>query len=139
MQALNIIFLGDQSGKGTFFPEGILGKINTPKGFDELASGTENFPIWPKKAPQVFTSFYLADQFSALWFCLFGPCLWQDCIKLSGLTRDFYLLMSLSKFISISLRWEVTFPLSAWQRCYGHTPDLQLFCSDSNNGFDFCR
>ena len=68
MQALNIIFLGDQSGKGTFFPEGILGKINTPKGFDELASGTENFPIWPKKAPQVFTSFYLADQFSAVWF-----------------------------------------------------------------------
>ena len=72
VQALNIIFLGDQSGKGTFFPEGILGKINTPKGFDELASGTENFPIWPKKAPQVFTSFYLADQFSASWFCFLG-------------------------------------------------------------------
>lgn len=52
-QALNIIFLGDKSGKGTFFPEGIPGKINTGKGFDELASGTESFPIWPKKAPQM--------------------------------------------------------------------------------------
>lgn len=53
VQALNIIFLGDKSGKGTFFPEGILGKIKTGEGFDELASGVENFPIWPKKAPQV--------------------------------------------------------------------------------------
>ena len=53
LQALNILFLGDKSGKGTFFPEGIPGKINTGKGFDELASGTESFPIWPKKAPQV--------------------------------------------------------------------------------------
>lgn len=56
MQALNIIFLGDKSGKGTFFPEGVFGKIKTGEGFDELASGTENFPIWPKKAPQVLSS-----------------------------------------------------------------------------------
>ena len=53
VQALNIIFLGDKSGKGTFFPEGVLGRINSGEGFDELASGVENFPIWPKKAPQV--------------------------------------------------------------------------------------
>ena len=53
VQALNIIFLGDKSGKCTFFPEGIPGRVNTGQGFDELPSGTENFPVWPKKAPQV--------------------------------------------------------------------------------------
>jgi len=91
VQALNIIFLGDQSGKGTFFPEGILGKINTPKGFDELASGTENFPIWPKKAPQVFTSLLPCRSVFSIVSLFLGLCLWQTCIKQSGLTCECYL------------------------------------------------
>lgn len=52
-QVLNIIFLGDQSGKGTFFPEGILGRINKPGDYDALATGIERFPLWPKKAFQM--------------------------------------------------------------------------------------
>ena len=52
-QVLNIIFLGNQEAKGTFFPNGVLGRLDKPAGFDALATGLENFPIWPKKAPQV--------------------------------------------------------------------------------------
>lgn len=53
-QVLNIIFLGNPEAKGTFFPNGVLGRLDKPAGFDALATGVENFPIWPKKAPQVY-------------------------------------------------------------------------------------
>ncbi|KAA6422535.1 MAG: hypothetical protein FRX49_07396, partial [Trebouxia sp. A1-2] len=43
-QALNIIFLGDQSGKGTFFPEGIFGKDQHHPRASRAGPGTENFP-----------------------------------------------------------------------------------------------
>lgn len=74
-QALNIIFLGDKSGKGTFFPEGVLGRIKTGEGFDQLASGVENFPIWPKKAPQVLSSPCCAFGTSERLYAIFAFCL----------------------------------------------------------------
>lgn len=49
---LNIIFLGDESGKGTFFPEGIYGRINSPKGYDNLATGLEDVPKCARLAVQ---------------------------------------------------------------------------------------
>lgn len=35
--------LGAKDGKGGFFPEGIAGRINTPEGFDNLASGLDDW------------------------------------------------------------------------------------------------
>ncbi|KAL3145143.1 hypothetical protein ABBQ38_001746 [Trebouxia sp. C0009 RCD-2024] len=40
---LNILMLGAKDGKGGFFPEGIAGRINTPEGFDNLASGLDDW------------------------------------------------------------------------------------------------
>ncbi len=134
MQALNIIFLGDQSGKGTFFPEGILGKINTPKGFDELASGTENFPIWPKKAPQVFTSLSPCRSVFSIVALFLGLCLWQTCIKHCGLTHDFVLSKvhshhfqmggNISTLRMVEVLWTDPFSIAVWTQ---------------NNGFVYCR
>lgn len=47
--------LGAKDGKGGFFPEGIAGRINTPEGFDNLASGLDDWE-GKKEARQVGTA-----------------------------------------------------------------------------------
>ena len=43
LQLINILTLGDPQGVGVFFPEGLLGAINKPTGFNVSASGTNAF------------------------------------------------------------------------------------------------
>jgi hypothetical protein len=51
-QVINIL-TQHASGKGLFFPEGLNGKINSPKGYDQMASGDETWPhLLPKLAKQ---------------------------------------------------------------------------------------
>ena len=35
---------GDTSAKGVFFPDGVMGAINSPVGYNVSADGTESFP-----------------------------------------------------------------------------------------------
>ncbi len=45
VQLLNILFLGiHDNGKGSFFPEGVVGAINTPVGYNLTDSGLTSFP-----------------------------------------------------------------------------------------------
>ena len=44
MQNINILTLGNPQGKGVFFPEGLLGNITTPYGFNMSDPGNETFP-----------------------------------------------------------------------------------------------
>ena len=44
MQNINILTLGNPEGKGVFFPEGLLGSIVTPYGFNMTDPGNETFP-----------------------------------------------------------------------------------------------
>lgn len=55
-QNLNILMLGAKDGKGGFFPEGIAGRINTPEGFDNLASGLDDWE-GKQEAKQVGSAF----------------------------------------------------------------------------------
>lgn len=43
-QNINILTLGAKNGKGGFFPNGLLGKIRLPTGFDKVARGTNAYP-----------------------------------------------------------------------------------------------
>ena len=45
-QILNVLFLG-RGNKGFFFPDGIMGAINSPDGYDDVASGLDSFPSSP--------------------------------------------------------------------------------------------
>lgn len=49
---LNILFLGDQSGMGVFFPNGLNGRLTTPAGFDAVDNGTTSWPAAPCVAEQ---------------------------------------------------------------------------------------
>ena len=44
VQLINILTLGDPQGIGVFFPEGLLGAINKPTGYNTSAPGTNAFP-----------------------------------------------------------------------------------------------
>ena len=44
VQLLNILFLGNPEAKGVFFPDGVLGRINSPVGYNATASGLDDFP-----------------------------------------------------------------------------------------------
>ena len=55
-QLLNILFLGNPAAKGVFFPNGVMGAINKPAGYNLTASGLDSFPssgakvatqVWP--------------------------------------------------------------------------------------------
>ena len=56
VQLLNILFLGNEEAKGVFFPEGVLGKINSPKGYDAVASGLDDFPASVAAVGQVLST-----------------------------------------------------------------------------------
>ena len=43
-QLLNILFLGNPAAKGVFFPNGVMGAINKPAGYNATASGLDSFP-----------------------------------------------------------------------------------------------
>ena len=54
VQLLNILFLGIyNNGKGSFFPEGVVGAINTPVGYNLTDSGLTSFPYAAKTDGQV--------------------------------------------------------------------------------------
>lgn len=44
VQNINILTLGNPQGKGVFFPEGLLGNITTPYGYNMSDPGNETFP-----------------------------------------------------------------------------------------------
>ena len=50
---INILTLGNPDGVGVFFPNGLIGRISKPTGFNETASGTDDFPSSPMVAFQV--------------------------------------------------------------------------------------
>jgi hypothetical protein len=52
-QLINILTLGAADGKGCFFPNGLLGEIVTPTGYNATASGTTDFPPAAPVAGQV--------------------------------------------------------------------------------------
>ena len=60
-QNINILTLGSPNGTGVFFPEGLHGRINTPTGYAEIASGLDDFPASPQLASQVCSSLFLRD------------------------------------------------------------------------------
>ncbi|DBB03426.1 hypothetical protein WJX82_005723 [Trebouxia sp. C0006] len=49
---INILTLGNPDGVGAFFPNGLIGAISTPTGFDATAAGTDDFPSSPMVAFQ---------------------------------------------------------------------------------------
>ena len=55
LQVINILTLGSPNGKGCFFPNGFVGKINNPSNYTALADGTMAFNAngQPKVASQV--------------------------------------------------------------------------------------
>lgn len=52
-QNINILTLGNPDGVGVFFPNGLIGAISKPTGFNKTASGTDDFPSSPMVAFQV--------------------------------------------------------------------------------------
>ena len=52
-QLINMYSLGNPSGVGPFFPNGLVGAINKPTGYTNMASGLEDFPSEPYLATQV--------------------------------------------------------------------------------------
>ena len=53
MQLINIYTLGNPDGVGVFFPDGLVGNINSPAGYMNMATGLEDFPASPMDAYQV--------------------------------------------------------------------------------------
>ena len=55
LQVINILTLGSPNGKGCFFPNGFVGRINNPSGYTALADGTMAFNAngTPEVASQV--------------------------------------------------------------------------------------
>ena len=76
---INILTLGSPNGTGVFFPEGLLGRINTPTGYAAVASGLDDFPASPSVASQVCTAptalmpLMQGERGSILPFCLCLP------------------------------------------------------------------
>ncbi len=52
-QLINMYSLGNPSGIGPFFPNGLVGAINSPVGYANMATGLEDFPASPMDAFQV--------------------------------------------------------------------------------------
>ncbi len=52
-QLINMYSLGNPSGIGPFFPNGLVGAINSPVGYSNMATGLEDFPASPMDAFQV--------------------------------------------------------------------------------------
>ena len=52
-QLINMYSLGNPDGVGPFFPNGLVGAINRPTGYMNMASGLEDFPSEPYLATQV--------------------------------------------------------------------------------------
>jgi len=50
---INILTLGNPDGVGAFFPNGLIGAISTPTGYNTTAAGTDDFPSSPMVAFQV--------------------------------------------------------------------------------------
>ena len=44
LQNINILTLGNPEGKGVFFPNGLLGAITTPYGYNKTDPGNETYP-----------------------------------------------------------------------------------------------
>ncbi len=44
LQVINIVTLGSPSGTGAFFPNGLVGNITKPTGYNVTASGLDSFP-----------------------------------------------------------------------------------------------
>jgi len=57
--------LGNPSGIGPFFPNGLVGAINSPVGYANMATGLEDFPATPADAYQVNTP----NALCAVWQC----------------------------------------------------------------------
>lgn len=53
MQLINMYTLGNPDGVGVFFPDGLVGNINSPAGYLDMATGLEDFPVSPMDAYQV--------------------------------------------------------------------------------------
>ncbi|DBA90435.1 TPA: hypothetical protein ACH3X1_003706 [Trebouxia sp. C0004] len=51
-QLINMYSLGNPSGIGPFFPNGLVGAINSPVGYTNMATGLEDFPASPMDAFQ---------------------------------------------------------------------------------------
>ena len=54
-QLINMYSLGNASGIGPFFPNGLVGAINSPAGYGNQATGEEDFPSSPYLASQVLS------------------------------------------------------------------------------------
>ena len=52
-QLINMYSLGNPDGVGPFFPNGLVGAINKPTGYTNMAGGLEDFPSEPYLATQV--------------------------------------------------------------------------------------
>ena len=77
-QLINMYSLGNTQGVGPFFPNGLVGAINKPTGYTNMASGLEDFPSEPYLATQVQistthtlspVSVYLSQVHSAFLLC----------------------------------------------------------------------
>jgi len=54
---INILTLGNPDGVGAFFPNGLIGAISKPTGYNVTAAGTDDFPSSPMVAFQVSSAF----------------------------------------------------------------------------------
>ena len=52
-QNINILTLGNPQGVGVFFPNGLIGRISTPTGYNLTSDGLADFPVSPQVAFQV--------------------------------------------------------------------------------------
>ena len=50
---INILTLGNPDGVGVFFPNGLIGAISTPTGYNVTSDGLADFPTDPMTAMQV--------------------------------------------------------------------------------------
>ena len=50
---INILTLGNPDGVGVFFPNGLIGAISTPTGYNVTSDGLADFPTDPMTATQV--------------------------------------------------------------------------------------
>lgn len=72
LQNINILTVGSPNGVGGFFPEGLIGNIATPTGYNVTDSGLEDFPSEPSVAFQVTS--HLPEAY-AFWHVLCGFCM----------------------------------------------------------------
>ena len=53
LQIINIQTLGSANGTGVFFPNGYVGRINSPAGYAAMSTGLDELPSSPRLASQV--------------------------------------------------------------------------------------